>query len=425
MRQICGNIISGKKANSIRKVFYGWAVCAACTILIFITMGSVSNGFSVYLPYIMEEKGLTHAQTSNLITYRCLIAFFSMLVIGRYYRIFSLRIGTAIAALCACAAFLIYAKADTYMMFSIGAGVSGLSYGFGSMIPVSILMNRWFVRNRAFAISICSAGSGIATILLPGITTILVEHFSMSHAFFMEGIGIAFLTALVFLVVRNSPAEKNLQPLGVEMGTKKKTEAPKGSRSGLTKKMWVYMAITSAVMGALANPGFSHLPVLFKSCGFSSATVAMFISMEGFMLIAGKLLFGKTADHIGGFRSTMLFGIILTVGNGMCCLAGLQFTWLGVINMLILGAGYSIATIGPSVWANDFAVPEMFPVVLRRFQVIYAGGALAFASVPGILADHFGGYIQSYGVFTGMALMAVVFIALSYREKKKINDWEI
>ena len=29
----------------------------------------------------------------------------------------------------------------------------GISYGLGSMIPVSILMNRWFVRHRALAIA--------------------------------------------------------------------------------------------------------------------------------------------------------------------------------------------------------------------------------------------------------------------------------
>ncbi len=48
----------------MKKMHYGWVICITCTLLLFVTMGTVSNGFSVYLPYIMEEKGLTNAQTS-------------------------------------------------------------------------------------------------------------------------------------------------------------------------------------------------------------------------------------------------------------------------------------------------------------------------------------------------------------------------
>ena len=51
------------------------------------------------------------------------------------------------------------------------------------------------------------------------------------------------------------------------------------------------------------------------------------------------------------------------------------------VNVLCLGLGYPIATMGPSVWSNDLAAPEQYPVVVRRLQVIYAGGALLFADV--------------------------------------------
>ena len=54
----------------MRKIHYGWVICVTCTLLLFVTMGTVSNGFSIYLPYIMAERGLTHAQTSSLVTLR-------------------------------------------------------------------------------------------------------------------------------------------------------------------------------------------------------------------------------------------------------------------------------------------------------------------------------------------------------------------
>lgn len=155
----------------MRKIHYGWVICVTCTLLLFVTMGTVSNGFSIYLPYIMAERGLTHAQTSSLVTLRCLVAFVAMLLIGGYYRKVSLRVGTGLAVCCAGLAFWLYSAAETYPLFCVGAAVSGISYGLGSIIPVSILINRWFDQHRALALSICASGSGIATIVLPPVTT--------------------------------------------------------------------------------------------------------------------------------------------------------------------------------------------------------------------------------------------------------------
>lgn len=407
----------------MKKLHYGWVVCVTCTLLLFVTMGTVSNGFSVYLPYIMEERGLTHAQTSSLVTLRCLVAFLAMLVIGVYYRKVSLRLGTGIAACCAGVAFWLYSVAQSYGLFCVGAAVSGMSYGLGSMIPVSILMNRWFYQHRALALSICASGSGIATIVLPPITTAMVERLSMPSAFRIEGIAIFCLAAVIFLALRNDPAEKGLLPCGQpeEMplpgpGTSAKAQ---GEGRAMGKDIWLFLGCASLFMGAVGNPGFSHLSVLYTSSGFDSAVVALLISGTGLMITVGKLLYGETTDHLGGRKSTLLFGSILLVGHLLCCLAFLQNLPLALVNVLCLGIGYPIATIGPSVWANDLADPARYAVVIRRLQVIYAGGALVFASIPGILADHFGGYLPAYLLFSAINALTLVFIGLAYRAGRR------
>lgn len=109
----------------MKKMHYGWVICITCTLLLFVTMGTVSNGFSVYLPYIMEEKGLTNAQTSSLVTLRCAVSFLSMLVIGFYYQKVSIRVGTTIAAAAAGVSFLLYSAAEAYPLFCVGAAISG------------------------------------------------------------------------------------------------------------------------------------------------------------------------------------------------------------------------------------------------------------------------------------------------------------
>ena len=345
----------------MKHVHYGWVVCITCTLLLFITMGTVSNGFSVYLPYIMDERGLTHAQTSSLVTLRCLTAFLAMLTIGWYYKKVSLRLGVSIAACCAGLSYLLYASARTYPLFCVGAAVSGLSYGFGSMIPVSLLMNRWFDRHRALALSICATGSGIATIVLPPVTTALVEHLTMGTAFRIEGAAIFLLAALIFAVLRSDPAEKDLAPCGHQEAPAGQETPARKAHGDIPPAAFVLLAFASLFMGAVANPGFVHLSVLFSGEGFSAGAVAAIISGTGLMLTLGKLLYGETTDHVGGCKSTLLFGAILVAGHVLCCLAFLQSIPLSVLTAVCMGVGYPIATIGPSVWANDLASPRAVP----------------------------------------------------------------
>lgn len=407
------------RRTPLKRPYYGWVVCLVSTLLLFVTMGTVSNGFSVYLPYIMEEHGLTNAQTSSLVTLRCLVSFFAMLAIGFYYQKVSIRVGTGLAAGCAGMAFLLYSVAESYPVFCLGAAISGLSYGLGSMIPVSILMNRWFVEHRALALSICGTGSGIATIVLPPVTTALVEGLSMSAAFRIEACAVFLMTAVIFLFLRNDPNEKGLKPYGWEHAHPAGEKEEPERSFGLTPKMWALMACASLSMGALANPGFSHLSVLFTSEGFDPMVVAVIISGAGVVITLAKLIYGGVTDAIGGCKSSLLFGGILLGGHALCCLAFLQSMPVTILTVLFLGVGYPICTIGMSIWAGDMASGDQYPTVVRRLQVIYAGGALVFASVPGILADHFGSYISAYLLFSVAMALALVCIALAYRENGK------
>lgn len=411
----------------MRRIHYGWYICAAGTLLIFMTMGVTQNGFSVFMPYIMKEYGFTNTQTSSLITIRCFVVFFSMLFVGIYYKKLSLRRGTFIAALLAAIAFGIYAAAGSYPMFCLGAAVSGLSYGLGTMIPVSILINRWFVKHRALALSICSCGSGIATIVLPPVVTILIESYSMKVAFLAECVGVLGLATLVFLILRNDPAEKALEPYGVKPdfdGELKDTDINNKNADklnvitegqGLTNKMWVLLGFISLLLGGVGNSGFSHLAVLYTSEGFSAGVAAAVISGTGIMLTIGKVVFGEVTDRIGGYKASLMFCTILIIGHVFCCLIFTHSMIICIFNVIMLGIGYPIATIGPSVWAGDLASKEEFSTAVGRFQVLYAAGSLVFSGVPGILADHFGGYIPAYIMFTAFSCAIMLFTAIAYK----------
>ena len=116
---------------------------------------------------------------------------------------------------------------------------------------------------------------------------------------------------------------------------------------------------------------------------------------------------------------TAVFFILLIAGNGLCCLAGLGSPVLGLAAVSVLGVGYSVSTIGPSIWAGDLSSDMEFPKIMRRFQIFYSLGALITASVPGILADRFlGSYVPAFVMFTVMSFIASVLIAVAYMKRR-------
>ena len=407
----------------MKKHHYAWTICAAGTLLIFITMGAVSNGFSIYLPYIRDGFGLTNAETSTLVTMKLLVAFFCMLLIGKYYDLFDIRVGLTIAAGFGALSFVMYAFSYNFLTFAVAAAVSGISYGMGSMVPISILMNRWFSDHKALAISICSAGSGMGSVILPPVLTGLLSSFSMRTVFLLEALMMVGAALVIFLLIRNYPRDMDLTRLGESRTKLAETAA---SSKGISDKgpipgsVLILATIGCFFMGAQGNPGISHVPVLFTSAGFTTVFAATLMSIVGAALTIGKIVYGEVTDKIGGLRSSMIFCVVLISGNVLCCMAELGSSALSLIAAALLGVGYSVSTVGPSVWTGDLSSEQEFAKTIRTFQISYSLGALITASIPGILADIFGGsYVPAFVMFTVLTVLATVLILIAYRKRMK------
>lgn len=408
----------------MKKLHYSWVICILGMLMIFVTTGMVSNGFSIFLPYIRELRGFTNTQTSFLINVRYMVAFASMLSIGVYYKLLGMRLGTGLAVIFAGVAFFLYGIADSYGLFCVAAAVSGLGYGMGSMIPVSILMNRWFTTRQALAIGICAAGSGFATVIIPPINTLLVETMSMKAAFLIDSVGILIIGLFVCVFMRNQPGDKGLRPFGQKQTAagRKKTTAVIQEEEKLPAKLWCLVGCASLTMGVLSNPGFSHLSILYSTEGYSPYVVSLIVSSMGIVLTFGKIVYGQVTDRIGGFSSTLCFGCVLIVGHIFCCLVFLHVPAVCIAQVLTMGIGYPISTVGVSIWARDFAPRSQYPVIVKRLQIIFAGGALIFSSVPGILADLTGTYITAYVLFTVLLVIALTCITVAYRKRQKLRN---
>jgi len=401
----------------MKKIHYGWLVCAGCALLLFCTSGLSINAFTVYQPYIMAQNGFTNAQSSAIITFRSLSSFLGMLLTGFYYKKLSLRTGMGAAGGLLLAGFVTYAFAESHFAYCLGSTLVGFGYGFGTMIPIAMVLGRWFAAKRTFALGICSAVTGFSTLGIPSLLTGLVEKYGLRHTFLLESGCIALLVAAAVLLIRSDPGELGLQPYGA---APEEDAAPAASGpSVLTGKYWLLIVPMLLLLGAMTNVGYSHLSVLLSSQGFDGQLTALAITVSGITLTLGKYGYGWLSDRVGTYHSNRIFGAVLTLGMTLCCVMGSSPAVM-LAAMVCYGAGLATTTVGLNAWAGDLSSPDQYNVNVRRFQLGYSGGTLLFSSLPGVLADRFGGsYVPAYLFFVFCTLFVLGSVQWLYRDAGK------
>lgn len=395
------------------KTHYAWMICVAGTLMLFCSIGLAANVFSVYQPFIINVHGFSNTQGSMLVTLRMVSAFLSLMFIDKYYQILNVRLGATLAIVSIGVAYLVFSVADRYWTYAIAAFISGIGYSIGAMIPVSIIVSRWFHSHKALALGICSAGTGMSTVIMPPLLTAIIESLGLHTAFLLEAVLILVIAALIFILLRNSPEEMGLEPLTDAKDTGTKTGVQEGCTLGKKEK-----AIAIAIMfllGGSGSNGFTHLGVLYTTENYDSMEVAAIISAAGILLMIGKCVYGGVNDRIGAYRANYLFVTLLIAGLACCCLAPLHNRVILLIGIFALGFGFPVNNVGLPIWAEDLSNADTHEKVLKNFQMAYSCGTMVCSLFIGVSADIFKSYVPIYMVFTTMSVIFLVFLQKIYR----------
>lgn len=405
--------MDGEQQVSVKTGSYSWVICAACTLLIICTMGTCTNAFSVYLPYI-TASGMTASATSAILTVRCLFSLFGMLLVPLFYRHLSLRKGMTLTCIMAAFSFLIYSIAHSAPLFYAAAALAGLGYGLGSLIPVALVLNRWFKTGRGFAMGICTAGTGISTICFPPLITLICEKFSLHSAFLMECLFLLCCAFLVWTVLRDTPEEMGRAPYA--KGTEKvKTKA--ANHYNLSGMSWPLMITAILMLGGVSTAAPGHFPVLFAEEGYDVYLISIAISIFGALLAVGKLAYGKVADRLGGHGPSVGFLLFLAAGCFFSCIGNGNSVLPMFLAATLMGFGFPLATVGLSVLSSELADEKHYMATLKWFQIAYAAGGMLFSSLPGILFEQFGTYVLSYGIFFIMTALIILALSITYHRR--------
>lgn len=401
------------------RLHYSWIVCIGCTIAMFCCTGLVINAFSVYMPYLVERYQLTQTQASMVTTFRSLFSLIFKFVVIWFINRLNVRRTMTLGFLCTTLAFVCYSFNGSPIWIYIAASLSGMGYGLATMVPISILLNRWFKEKLAMAVAVCAASTGVASMIFPTIITKVVQTAGLSSAFLIEAAVIFVLCVLAVFLLRNEPQEKGLRPFGDQGEESEQTEQTilTDEPDVLSKGQRIFFMLAPLMLGAVTQTAPGLFTLHFTGEGFDPMKAALAVSVFGFSLLVGKFAYGYCTDAIGGSKTNYLFLTIQLLGVALGCFIR-NHPAVMFASVVLIGLGFSVSTVGITMWAKEFSTAKEYGNTVRLYQILFMIGSLILSPCTGIVADAFGSYVPVFAMYTVMTVGILLVILWAYRAKR-------
>ena len=407
--------------------FYGWRIVATCFAVLFVVVGIVYYSFPVFYAPLIEEFQWSRAQVTagfaiSIIFVGPLFGVSAGFLIDRYG---TKRILIA-GLLCAGSAFLGFSLMQALWMYYLFYFMQTIGYVSAGPIPNQVLISHWFTRMRGRAMGLAYVGIGIGGAIAPVLTQFLIRNFGWRRAMLaISGMIILILLPLVAVMIRNRPAEMELQPDGDPPPVEPMTETRLSialaqitlAQAARTRAFWMILIGSFLSIGAVGGI-IQHLVLYLRDQQFTAERAAQVASFLLIASILGRLVMGYLADRFS--KKYVLLAACSMVAAAIPLLYYVNVP--GVIYLFAfifgfgMGADYMLI---PLITAECFGLASLG----RLMGIILTTDSLGQALAP-VLAGRIFDKNQSYNwafvmlmAMAGLGAIAVSFIDIAAKGK--------
>lgn len=382
---------------------YGWLVVGAGALMGCVAAGAMMS-LAVFLQPITEATGWSRASVSSAMT----LGFLVMGAAGFGWGALNDRWGTRtvvlIGAVLLGLGLVLASRAATPAQFLLAYGLLvGASSG-AFFVPMMTAVSAWLPSNRSLAVSLVSAGIGVAPMTISPFAAWLLQQGDWRAAQLTIGIAAWALMIPAALLVRPAPAEER-GPAHAPAA------APLPIKEALTSTPFIVLALTFfACCATHAGPIF-HTISYALVCGIPTAAAVSIYSLEGLAGLGGRVVFGILGDRHGAKR-VLIGGLLLQA------LAAGSFMFasrLGEFYAVAAVFGFAYGGVMPlyAVLARDYFGQRIMGTVLGAAAMVSSLGMAIGPWVGGWLFDTFGSYAPLY-VYSFVIGLGAVAIALCF-----------
>ena len=403
--------------------FYGWYVAGALFFAMFLSIG-MRQGFGIFVATWESEFGVGVAAISLAASIGWFVNGSSQVLMGWLIDRIGGRIVITVAALLLGASVLLMAAANSvlHLIVIYGMVMSLASAGLAGGPPGAVMV-RWFQRKRGAAMSLLTSGGSIGGLVLVPFLTYLFLWTNWRSAWLIGGAIVLVLgVPLLYLVLRDDPADLGLQPDGVRTTSAgARAAAPSGPLFAnrwrdayRSAPMW-QLSIAYWVCGVTTASISVHYVRWAVAEGISPATAALAFGLLSGINAVGVLLIGPLSDRVP--RKTLLGAVYLIRGVAfllLVVLPGSAALW----SFAIVGGASWLATVPltTALAADVYGVRHLGTLAGLINFAHQAGGALAVL-LFGLVFDAQGSYDYAF-LACVVTLVGAGLVSLSIRERR-------
>jgi len=384
-----------------------WSLVAAGAVLGCVAIGAVFS-LAVLLGPMGAATGWSRAGLSAAMT----LAFLSMGVAGFGWGLLSDRIGPRAVALAGALllglACVLASRAGSLLQFQLAYGVLLGAAAAAFFAPIIAATAAAFERRRNLAISLVSAGVGVAPMTLSPLVAWLISHYDWRTTLLIVGALAWALTLPAVWFVRAPPPAPAPAARAAAAAT---GAAPTSMAQALRSRAFIVLGLAFFACCAAHSGPIFHTVSYAIGCGLPVTAAVTIYSMEGAAGLGGRLLFGTLADRFGA-KPVLVAGLFVQALAAVSYLAVNQLDGFYAV-AIVFGMAYGGTMPLYASLARDAFDPRILGGVLGAATLLSSLGMALGPVIGGWLYDRYGSYTWLY-IGSMMAGLAAAAIALAF-----------
>lgn len=384
-----------------------WVIVAAGGLLGCVAIGAMFS-LPVFLVPISRDTGWSTTGVSSAMT----IGFLAMALASMAWGTLSDRVGPRLVVLIGsvvlAASLALASRATSLVQFQLIFGLMVGGAAAAIFAPMMACVTGWFDTRRSLAVSLVSAGIGVAPMTMAPFAAWLVSLYDWRTSLQIIAALSAALMIPAALLVRRPPALADSKAIASAGGA---SPPPLPLGRAMRSPQFITLLLTNFLCCATHSGPIFHTVSYALHHGIPMIAAVSIYSVEGLAGLGGRIAFGILGDRLGAKR-VLVSGLLLQA-----------FGVLAYLSARELGEFYAVAALFGFIYAGImplYAVlaRENFP--LRMMGTVIGGtamaGSLGMATGPlagGVIYDTFGSYgwlfIGSWALGLGAFLLAMAF----------------
>jgi len=397
----------------IKKIFYGWWIVLASSLINLYVGGIVFFGFTAFFQPIREEFGWSYTQISFAASLRGLensifspLAGFLVDRLGprRLMLWGAITVGFGLILLSLTQSLAMFYA--SFMLIGFGAG------GCTAVVTMTAVAN-WFRRKIGLALGVLGSGIGAGGLVVL-LIVVLIDLYQWRSTLIILGLGMWALGIPLSLVVRNRPEHYGYRPDGevsspsVQSHEIQEKGVEIGLREALKMRSFLYLNMAEVIRVMTLMAVFTHVMPYLTSVGIPRATAGLVAGSIPLIGIIGRFGLGWLGD-VFDKRYVMAVAIGL-ISLGLLAFSYMHVRWAMVPFLLLFPIGHGGSMVVRGSILREYFGRDSFGKMIGVIMGSAAVGGIIGPILAGWVFDTVGSYQPIWLVLCGLTGLTTVLI---------------